>query len=262
MAIDLSVLYGGGGSSGGLSLPAVPQYQALTQTFDQRRASFENQPRVQREIEYFKDAVQDIESVDDLLNDRRALQFVLSSYALDDEIQYPGRLRKVLEEDPADKKALSNLLIDPRYKEIATGLKLFDGNANTLKSESFLADLEQRYITNEFEKDLGEQNPALRQALFFQRKIGDVEDTYEILGDKNLRAVVIGALGLPEQIALQSVESQKALIEKSIKPGDLKDSDDIQRFVMRFLVNADTAASQSSGFGGGSVGGISFNLLL
>ncbi|MBC7135733.1 MAG: DUF1217 domain-containing protein, partial [Oceanibaculum nanhaiense] len=154
-----------------------------------------------------------IESVDDLIKDRRLMNFALSAFSLEDEAQYPGRLKKVLESDLDDNSSLANRLSDNRYREIASAFDFAKSGMSKLQDAAFLEDLTQKYILNEFEKALGNNNPALREATYFLRNIGNVTSPYGILGDNVLRSVVTFTLNLPAQIAVQSVESQARLIE-------------------------------------------------
>ena len=105
-----------------------------------------------------------------------------------------------------------------------------------------------------FEKKLGEQNPALREAEYFRRNIGDIENGFDILGDKVLRAVVTTTLNLPQQIALQSVDKQKSLIDARIDVEDFKDPEFVEEFIQKFLITSDSNAAQA-GFGFGSATG-------
>ena len=83
-----------------------------------------------------------------------------------------------------------------------------DFGVNVLKSSKTVEDLVSRYITNEYEKDLGNQNPALREASYFLRKVGNANSSLDILGDKILRSVTTYTLGLPDEIAFQSIAKQ------------------------------------------------------
>src|ERR1041385_8618478 len=89
------------------------------------------------------------------------------------------------------------------------------GNAS-LKSQAFLTNLTTQFTTNGYEASLSDVNPALRTAAYFLRNIGNVTDTFQILGDSVLRAVVTQALNLPPEIVNQSVDKQKALIDSKL----------------------------------------------
>ncbi|EKE78808.1 DUF1217 domain-containing protein [Oceanibaculum indicum] len=192
---------------------AALSFQMLQKNTSQQIAQFGQTAQVMREVEYFKKKAGSIESVDDLMKDRRLMNFALSAFSLESEAQYPGRLKKVLESDLDDNSSLANRLSDNRYREIAGAFDFANSGASKLQDAAFLEDLSQKYILNEFEKALGNNNPALREATYFLRNIGNVTSPYDILGDNVLRSVVTFTLNLPAQIAVQSVETQARLIE-------------------------------------------------
>jgi hypothetical protein len=124
-----------------------------------------------------------------------------------------GRLKKILVEDPSADRSLASRLIDPRFKRLAEGFDFFNRGTTRLTSPVFLDQVEDRFIVNEYEKSLGEQNPALRQASYFVRNIGNVQNVFQILGDNVLRSVVTTALQLPKEMINLSIERQAAMIE-------------------------------------------------
>jgi hypothetical protein len=188
----------------GISLPAFPAFQRLLRQDNQKLlAKFEERPTVDKEIQYFKEKVPKLKSMDDLFKDQRLLRFIASAYSLDDEVQYPARLRKILESKISDPTSLANRMVDPRYKEMASDLMLGDFGVTALATSSTIDKLVKRYVQNEYEKDLGKTNPALREASYFLRKIGSIQNSLSILGDGVLRAVVTYTLDLPPQIAFQ-----------------------------------------------------------
>lgn len=253
-------LFGGGGAAGP-SVRAFETYQSYRNVQDERRETFGESPQVQREIEYFNKAIEEMESPEDLYADRRAMAYVLSAYGMDGELDLMGRMKKVLSEDPSDPNALANKLLDPRFKEIAEGLQISDRGLGRLQLGVFQDELAEKYKTNEYEKSLGEQNPALRQAEYFKRKIEGITDTFQILGDKILRDVVTTALGLPTEIVFQSIDKQKELVENGFKVGDMADPKKLEGFIQRYLIQADLKTQQSGGFGGGGAGGWQTQLL-
>lgn len=168
---------------------------------------------VQREVAYFREKVAKLKEPDDLFKDRRLMRFVLSAFTLEDDANAMGKIRKVLLSKITDPDSFANRLIDKRYAEMAGTLLLADFGVTSIKSPSTIENLVNRYLTNSFEKDLGQQNSALREASYFLRKIGGVTSALDILGDKVLRSVVTYTLDLPQQIALQSVQKQRSLID-------------------------------------------------
>jgi hypothetical protein len=111
---------------------------------------------------------------------------------------------------------MANRLVDPRYRQMALAFNFnLVGNVK-LKDSTFVSDLVSKFTTNGYEQSLSGVNPALRSAAYFLRNIGNVTDTYQILGDSVLRAVVVQALNLPPEIVNQDVAKQKALIDAKL----------------------------------------------
>ncbi len=188
----------------------------------------DSDPLIEKEIEYFRDAVENAETTDDLLNDFRSLRFLLSAFSLEDEaITGVGRVKKVLSEDPTDTSSLAFQLADDRFLEMAETLRFdLESGLDNLKNDViFQEDIIDRYVRNEFEVALGESSTQLREAAFFARNIEDTDNIFDILGQSVLRNVVLGALSLPEEIAVQSIDTQAATIESRIDLQDFYDSD-------------------------------------
>jgi hypothetical protein len=205
------------------SLPAFPTFQRLLRSDNQKLlAKFQERPMVDKEIQYFRDKAPKLKSIDELFKDPRLLRFITSAYSLDEEVQYPARLRKVLESKTGDKDSLASKLVDPRYAEMSKELMLGDLGIISFSSTSLIDKVVNRYVTSEYEKDLGKTNPALREASYFLRKIGSAKDSLAILGDGVLRSVVTYTLDLPQQIALQSIAKQRSLIDSRIDVNKFK----------------------------------------
>lgn len=243
------------------ALPAFVLYRSIEQTGDKRFEQFSGRPDVRKEIEYFNKRVSEVTSPEELIDDRRALQFILSAYSLDEEINYLGRMKKVLLSDTTDRSSLANRLVDPRFKTIAAAFDFANSGVQKLSLASFRQDLEQRYLTNEWEKSLGEQNPALREVAYFKRNISTAQSTFNLLGDKVFRQVVTATIGLPPQLALQSVEAQARAVEARVSVEDFKDSKFVERFVQRYLILKDAEASAAGGFSGGGSNSWQLSLL-
>lgn len=200
----------------GSSIPALASFKMLVKTRNTQLDAFAKQAKMLKDVEYFKSKIGKIETPEQLVKDRRLLTFVTSAFGLDGEEKFGGRIRRILESDLKDTNSFANRQIDPRFKELAEAFKFKEFGNFYLKQSFFVNDVVNRYVRNEFEKSLGEKNPALREAAYFLRTIGDVKDTYQILGDKVLRSIVTTALGLPPEIVNQSIEKQRALIDAKL----------------------------------------------
>lgn len=198
----------------GFSIPSLASFKQLVKNRDTQLDVFSRSAKIKKDIEYFRAQMPKISTPEQLVKDRRLLMFVTSAFALDGEEKFGARIRKVLESDLKDPNSFANRSIDPRYKQLAEAFKYKQFGDFYFKNN--LGDITNRYVRNEFEKSLGQKNPALREAAYFLRTIGDVKDTFQILGDKVLREIVTTALGLPPNIAVQSIETQKRLIDAKL----------------------------------------------
>lgn len=219
--LALSIL-GGGNSLLGASSTGAPTISALaafkSYQKDQvaARKAFAGREDIQRDIAAFKTGAKKLTSVDDLLKDRKTLSFVLSAFGLESEIDNPGKLKAVFNSDPQDVNSFANRLTDSRFSDIAAFLNTPQFGVKNLQLSDKQGAVVDKYLETSFEKSLAAQNPAVRDALFFLRRIGTVQNSYEILSDLPLRSIVTEALHLPAVIARQSVQKQASLIDSKL----------------------------------------------
>ncbi|WP_207476502.1 DUF1217 domain-containing protein [Arenibaculum pallidiluteum] len=206
-------------------------------------------PAVTREVQYFREKVGSLKSVDDIFSDYRMMSFVLKASNLEDEIPFPGRAKRALTERADNTDALMNRLTDKRFKAAAEALKFAETGLSTLKNPETIEKLVSSYAKISYEKTLGLENIAVPKARYFQEKIGQVENYYDILGDKILRDVVTTALNIPQELAFQEVETQAAALEARIKLDDLKDPDTVAKFTQRYLIMMDQKNMETNGGG-------------
>lgn len=228
-------------------LPNLAGWQVLNRTAAAEKARVLKQPEVAREIEYFKANIGKVKTPADLVKDRRLLAVALEAYGLGADVNAQGRVRKVLEEGTLDPKALANQLIDPRYKEMAKDFA-FDITANLqLLDPKFVQSVVDRYGVAKFESAVGAGNEALRNAVYFQRKIGSVTSWYTVLADKGLFAVAKTALNLPDSFSKLDVDRQKEILESKFKLADFKKPGQTDAFIKRYLaINAATTTQAAS----------------
>lgn len=224
--LALGILGGGnsllGGSTGAPTMSALAAFKNYQKDQVGARKAFAAREDIQRDINQFKKAVGKLDTVEDLLKDRKTLNFVLSAFGLESEINNPGKLKAVLNSDPDDINSFANRLSDTRFGELAKFLDTPEFGLKNLRLSDKQTTVIDNYLTTSFEKSLGAQNPAARDALFFLRRIGTVENTFEILGDLALRTIVTDALDLPQEIARQSVNKQASLIEAKLNLDSFK----------------------------------------
>lgn len=208
---------------------------------------FRSRRDVQAEIEYYRENIKDIQSLDDLFGNHRLLKFLLSSYDLESEIQYPGKIRKIIESDLSDVDSLANRFQDPRFQQLAKDINFHILGVSKLKMVSTTDDIVRKYERLAYERHLDEQAPGVRAAIEFERRIKDVSKTVQVLGDAVLREVVTVANNIPKELAYQEVDSQVTALEKRIDVNALKnDPTEIEKMVLRYLTFKDSGGIGSS----------------
>jgi len=237
-------------------LPAVVAWKQLQKTGDAAQEKWSKQASVQQKIAYAKDVVAKAKTVDDLLNNRKFMEFALSAFGLESEIDKKGLLKKVLLSDLTNIDSLANRMNDSRYQEIARNLGLKDLGVEGPKLPGVMDGLAARYIKNEFEKSQGNASPGLREALYFKENASKINSPWAILGDKVLREVVTSTLGIPKELALQGVEAQATYLTKKVDIEKFKDKRFVENFIQRYLTTRDQETAASNGAGASMYSGL------
>lgn len=263
----IEALFGLGG--GGAQEPAFTAYRLLQAGRERYDQQFERRPQTEQARQYFLDTIESIKDVDSLVQDRRLLAFTLSAFQLDDQIDAVGLVKRVMSEPLDDARSTVNRLIEPRYRQLAEAIQPLVDNPDHFSIPGVADAIVTGWEMNEFEKWQGERNPALREALFFERSISSIENNWQVIGNRTLSKVVRIGLGLPQEFGALDPDQQKARLDKLFDPEDMKDPQKLERFVERFLINNDLQNPATGfqapelalfGLGGGGGGGV--NLLV
>ena len=226
--------------------PAKPSVSATYEYDGPEFEKFRARKDLQADIEYYRENITDIKSLDDLFGDHRLLKFVLSSYDLESEIQYPGKVRKIIESDLADVDSLANRFQDPRFQKLAQDINFHILGVSKLKFQTTTDEMVKRYERLEYERYLDEQAPGVRAAIEFERRIKDVSKTVQLLGDSVLREVVTVANNIPKELAYQEVDSQVTALERKVDINALKnDQGEVEKMVLRYLTFKDSGGTGS-----------------
>jgi hypothetical protein len=220
-------------------MPAIAAYQIAVKDGDKALEKMAARKDIKAEVDYFRNNIQSVKSVDDLFKDRRMMQFVMDAVDLSKETDKMGLIKKVLTEKAENSDALMNKLVDKRFKAAASLLQLGEKGMDKIQREKTKDDLAELYVKNKYSAGLASQSSAVPLALYMKDNASTVRNMYDILGDSRMRHVVTTALGLPLELANQSVEAQAAAIEKRMKVSDLKDPKFVDKLAKRFLMASD-----------------------
>lgn len=221
-------------------LPPSVAYRLADRQGEAGFERFRNRRDVQAEIQRSTAALQQVQDVDGLFRNRRALEFVAAATGLSSELQFPGRLRAALLSDPNDPNSLINRLNNPRLRDAQAKLKLRETGVDTLKDPKTIEDLTDALLRSRYERTVAEGSAEVSNARYFKRAIADASDNvFKILGDRVLREVVTKTLGLPLQIAVQSVDTQGRAVTSRLDISRFQDPRFVDQFIQRYLNIAD-----------------------
>jgi hypothetical protein len=195
-------------------------------------------------LKQFQAALAKAKDVKTALQDPRVLAVLLPSLGLSDQAQYPGLVQKALLADPADPKGLLASL-DRRFTAAAKTLNLRAKGLDALKDPVLQKQLTDGYVEYQYRIGLDDKNAGLSDALYFLKNAASETNIYNILGNTVLRRVVTGALGLPDAMVVQPVETQARAVAARLKLADLQDPRKLQKLAERYVIAA--AGSGSSG---------------
>ena len=168
-------------------------------------------PQVSRASEYYLANIGNVKSIDDFLSDDRIFSYAMKAFGRQDMTYAKAFMRKVLTEGIDDRESFANGLADPRYHEFAETFNFTRYDAATTSFERTQTGTVDRYVRQTLEEDVGLNNEGVRLALYFERKIANVDSVYEILGDRALLAVVQTALGISAATGATDIDRQARL---------------------------------------------------
>jgi len=117
----------------------------------------------------------------------------------------------------------------------------------SLADPKMLEILTKGFTKYEYLDGLSTANPGMSDAIYFMNNAKTVKSPYDILGNSAMRRVVMGALGLPDQVAIQPVETQARAVTSRLKLTDLQDATKVRAIAERYLMaRADKAAEEQA----------------
>ncbi len=204
-------------------------------------------------LKQFQAAIAKARDVKSALQDPRVLNVLLPALGLADQAAYPGLVQKALTADPKDTKGLLASL-DKRFTAAARTLDLKAKGLAGLQDPKVQQKLMDGFVEYQYRTGLDEQAPGVSDALYFLQNARGETNVYNILGNTVLRRVVTGALGLPNSMVVQPIETQAAAITSRLKLADLNDPRALQKLAQRYVIS-------TAGSGSGSASGPLLSLL-
>jgi Protein of unknown function (DUF1217) len=206
-------------------------------------------PQINREMDQFAKAVAKAKDVKAALRDPRVLNVVLPALGLPDAVGQPGLALRALTADPAKTDGLLSQLSDTRWKTAASTLNLHGRGIEALRDPKVQASLADGLRRLAWREELDAGQAGLGDAMLFRERAATAKTAYDVLGDPVMRRVLTTALGLPQQIVVQSVEAQARALTSRLDLDKLQNPREVAKLAERYVVAAagsGTSAAASS----------------
>jgi hypothetical protein len=229
---------------------AVAAFRRVLKPGEEERALIRiaTEPQQKRAMDQFKRAVDRAPDVRTALRDPRVLQVITTALGIPEGANQQGLATRVLLSDLSDEKSLANTLGDRRWKSAAETLDLAKRGIAALRDPPLQAGLADGLRRAQWNQNLEREQPGLGDAVLFRERATAVDNNvYAVLGDPIIRRVVTGALGLPPEIAIQSVEAQARAVRARFDITKLENPKEVQRLAQRYLMNRARAEAGNGG---------------
>ncbi len=150
-----------------------------------------------------------------------------------------GLMLKVLEQGTGSNSNLAYTLNNPNILAFAKAFNFVTNGASTTTMAAATTDVVNKYVNQTLDTNEGQQNPALKLALYFKQNAPDITSVYNILADKDLLSVVQTALGLSQYISAEDIDTQANLLSNAINIADFKNPQKLQQFIEKYCAMND-----------------------
>lgn len=209
-------------------------YAAIAKNMERSLGTIAGRQDVRRESEYYSTNIRKVKSIDDFLKDDRLFNFAMTAHGLKDMIYAKAFMRKVLTEGVDGSKSFSLMLADGRFRDFAEVFNFARYGATATAFDRAQQGTVDKFVRMRLEEEAGKTDEGVRLALYFERRAGEVESVYGLLGDPALYKVVQTALGLPAALSGRDVDKQAALIASRIDVDSLRSEDGRNKVIGRF----------------------------
>jgi hypothetical protein len=205
----------------------------------------EKDPVTLTALAQFRVALDKAGSIEQALQDPRILKVIMPALGLPDQVGNPGMVRRALLSDPTADDSLATRL-GSTWQAAAATLGVHATGLEGLRDPAMVERMSDAFLKYQYRTGLDEQQAGLSDALYFLEAAKNADDVFDVLGDPVLRRVVTGALGLPAQIAVQSVEAQGRAVTARLKVESLQDDRAVRKLAERYLIAAANNASATT----------------
>ena len=226
-------------------------WRFLQETYDSQFKAFTQNAHIQRDSDYFRENIGNIETAEELVSDHRLLTVALGAFGLHDDINSSFFIRKILEEGTTSDDALANRFSDPRYAEMSQAFGFGPNEQLKVGEATFARAITDRFEQIEFEIAAGEKSEAMRFALYAEREMGGLAESdmsndakwFTLMSEAPLRELFEKAFNLPASFGQIDLDQQlgvfKARAKKEFGSDDLtifKDPEVVQDLITKYVV--------------------------
>jgi RNase H-fold protein (predicted Holliday junction resolvase) len=229
----LSALYGNGSAS---TQNPVVALQTAEKNEAQGVKATSVRPDVQLAIKQFTQAVNSAKSVTQLLSNPAVMKVLLTANGMQDQLAYTALATKALTSDLTKSNSLANQLTDTRWKTMAATYNFAANGLSSIQNPTAIAAIAAAYAQTTWMTGEDAVAPGLAKALDFKARAASMTSVDQILGDPTIRSVVTTALGIPQQIAFQSITAQENAISTHLDVTKLQDPKFVETFAQRYLI--------------------------
>ena len=196
---------------------------------------------------YYQANIGNVKSADDLVNNPRLYNYVMTAFGLGDQAPYyQGLIKKVLQQGVSSSSDLAHTLNDSRVLALAQAFNFAANGAATTQSSAVQTNVVNAYVNQSLDTSQGQQNPGVQLALYFQQNASSITNAYSILANKNLLTVVQTALGFSPLSSNEPVDTQAKQIAAKVNFSDFQDPKKVQSFIAQFCAMYDVNNFNSS----------------
>lgn len=242
----LNTIYGTSSATGGVSSDPLGDLTRAEAGSTKSIAQTEAKPDVARDLAAFRAAVATAKTPAALLNNPIVLKVLLTANGLGDQVTYTALAQKALLSDTADKNSLADQLPNAAWKSTAATFDFANSGLKNIQDPKVLDTIASGYAEVLWRQSLDAATPGLSNALTFRSKASTVTSADQILGDPTLRAVVLGSLGIPAEIAYQGLEAEEKAITTRLDISKLQDPKFVEKFVQTYLIQNNQASSDTT----------------
>ena len=172
--------------------------------------------------------------------------FVSQAFGVSNLAMQPSVLTNLLTQDPTSSTSVAQQSGNKAYLALATALSTFKPLPSS--TPAGISAVIAGYQSNSFQTAVGQDNPALQEAMYFSQTAGGATKLSQLMADPALLDVVRVAEGLPTAFGNLSYDQQVSILSSRVDMKQFATPAGVSAFVSKYLA-MDQLNGTSSGTG-------------